>query len=102
MDTNSLEGLPTGGEAEHQLARTQAAIMDALPANIALVDGKGVILTVNAGWRSFAATNSLTGSDAGMGLNYLDLCRQASGEWAEGAQAVAAGLARRTPAVQIR
>lgn len=38
-------------------ANRQAAIMDALPAHVALLDANGDITSVNDGWRSFARNN---------------------------------------------
>ena len=44
---------------QREAAATQAAILNALPANIALLDHAGVILSVNDGWRNFAGDNTL-------------------------------------------
>ena len=62
-----------------QEPRWQTALLDALPANIALLDAGGVILAVNKAWRRFAHDNGLRHAEHGVGLNYLDVCDQASG-----------------------
>lgn len=49
------------------------AMLDALPANVALLDSDGTIVAVNAGWRQFAAENSGVGC-ANVGDNYLTAC----------------------------
>ena len=49
------------------------AMLDALPANVALLAGDGTIVAVNAGWRRFAAENEGAGC-AGIGDNYLAAC----------------------------
>lgn len=46
-------------------------LIDALTANIAVLDRHGDIVAVNRAWRQFAASN---GGGDGMGVNYLDLC----------------------------
>jgi PAS domain-containing protein len=35
----------------------QSAILDAIPSNIAVLDARGTITWVNAGWKQFAAEN---------------------------------------------
>ena len=48
-------------------------ILDATP-HIALLDEHGVIRSVNASWKSFAAANGLRSHDFGVGLSYPGLC----------------------------
>lgn len=75
-----------------QEAKWQTALLDALPANVALLDAEGVILAVNAAWRRFARENGLRHAEHGVGLNYLDVCDQAAGADAVLAKSVAAAL----------
>ena len=75
-------------------AETQAAILNALPAHVALIDPDGVILAVNESWRCFATANVLQGPDFGVGQNYLDVCGPLPGDGAEEAQAAAIGIRR--------
>lgn len=50
--------------------------MDSLPAHIAVLDSRGVIISVNQAWRSFAQANG--GDKASyVGANYLAVCEQA-------------------------
>ena len=77
----------TGGESGRQ-----AAILNALPANIAVLGPRGEILTVNESWRQFGRANALRTSEFGIGSNYLDTCDRATGNDGEEAFAVAAGI----------
>lgn len=73
-------------------AAKQAAILNALPAHIALLDAQGRIVSVNQAWRQFAEANSLQAPAYGVGLSYLDICDNARGDTAAEAQQVAAGI----------
>jgi diguanylate cyclase (GGDEF)-like protein len=73
-------------------AAKQAAILNALPAHIALLDAQGRIISVNQAWRQFADTNALTAPAYGIGQSYLDICDNARGDSAAEAQQVAAGI----------
>jgi len=69
------------------------AVQDALPANLAVVDEQGTIVSTNERWRRFAQANG----DPGLkhtceGVNYLDVCRRAQGRSAEGALGALEGL----------
>jgi hypothetical protein len=57
----------------------QAAILDALPATVALINANGFIVSVNAAWRAFAAANQLNAEGFAVGVNYLDICDAAVG-----------------------
>jgi PAS domain S-box-containing protein len=54
--------------------RRQTAILNALPAHIALLDSHGSILAVNEAWRRFGVENSPDHRDHSIGLNYLSIC----------------------------
>jgi two-component system sensor histidine kinase/response regulator len=86
------EQLPAGEARQRQAAQIQAAILNALPASVALIDPDGVIFAVNKSWRQFATANMLPGPDFGVGQNYLDICERASGACSEEAQAAATGI----------
>jgi diguanylate cyclase (GGDEF)-like protein/PAS domain S-box-containing protein len=73
-------------------ATKQAALLNALPAHIALLDPRGVIISVNEGWRQFDAGNSLESPGYAIGVNYLEVCAGARGDDAFGARQVAAGI----------
>jgi len=67
-------------------------ILDALPANIGLLDEKGVVLAVNQAWRDFAGENDFPGEDCGVGDNYLEICRKAKGDRSEESGTAAEGI----------
>lgn len=71
-----------------------SAILNALPAHIALLDAAGTILEVNEAWRRFAADNALASPRFGVGDNYLAVCDQVQGGNAEQAKAAARGIRR--------
>jgi diguanylate cyclase (GGDEF)-like protein len=73
-------------------AAKQSAILNALPAHIALLDAQGRIVSVNQAWRQFADANSLQAPAYGVGLSYLDICDNARGDTAAEAQQVTAGI----------
>src|ERR1700723_2236958 len=69
--------------AQNQLrdseAAKQAAILNALPAYIAVLDAAGRVQSVNAMWGASAASNALYGPIFGIGNSYLEKCDQATG-----------------------
>jgi diguanylate cyclase (GGDEF)-like protein/PAS domain S-box-containing protein len=79
-------------ELRYNEAAKQVAILDALPANIALLDTQGSITSVNEAWQRFAAANTLTGPRRGIGVNYLEVCDRARGDDAREARSVASGI----------
>ncbi len=56
------------------------AVLDALPAHIAILDDSGTVLFGNAAWRRFADGNGFGRANYGVGLNYLERCDTASGD----------------------
>ncbi len=70
------------------------AILNALPAHIALLDVEGNILTVNESWKRFGEENNLPGDECGVGCNYLEVCEGARGGGFEEAAASAEGIRR--------
>jgi diguanylate cyclase (GGDEF)-like protein/PAS domain S-box-containing protein len=88
--------------AQNQLreseAAKQAAILNALPACIAVLDVAGRVLSVNDMWGRLTGGNALHGPAYGVGNNYLDMCDGARGtnsieahRAAEGIRSVLAG-----------
>ncbi|ABK16638.1 PAS domain-containing sensor histidine kinase [Syntrophobacter fumaroxidans] len=54
------------------------SILASLNDRIAIIDGNGVILAVNAAWERFAAENDTSSPPrVGVGINYLDVCHRA-------------------------
>src|ERR1700722_704678 len=82
--------------AQKQLRTTevakQAAILNALPAFIAVLDAEGRVVTVNDMWEHPTAGNPLHGPVYGVGSNCLELCDIRRGPDARDAHAAAAGI----------
>lgn len=69
-----------------------AAVIDALSSNICVTDKDGVIIAVNQAWRNFIVENPPISDRAGVGSNYLTICRSSAGPGSEGADTFASGL----------
>lgn len=74
------------------LLELRAALLNSLPAHIALLDDEGNVIDVNDQWRHFGEANAYSGDDLGLGRNYIQVCEDASGDQADEAEPVAAGL----------
>ena len=85
--------LAASGEAMKAVLATRKALIDSLPAHIALLDDQGQVIDVNGRWRDYGEQNA---PDAqykfGVGQNYIEVCRRACGEEAEHAGEVADAL----------
>ncbi|HSI61052.1 MAG TPA: ATP-binding protein [Ideonella sp.] len=79
-------------QLRHDELAKQTAILNALPARIALLDVLGQIVSVNEAWQRFACAHVLQGPAHGIGVNYLAVCDGAQGEDAALAHQVAEGL----------
>jgi PAS domain S-box-containing protein len=88
------ERLRQSAVVQKELAGMQKAVIDALPAHVALIDSMGIIISVNEAWRRFARENALSGSNDAIGQNYLEICEKAQGDCAEEGPASAAGIRR--------
>lgn len=71
-----------------------AAVLDALNAHVAILNGEGTIVAVNAPWRQFASANEMAWRTFGVGANYVSVCEAATGECAEESAAVAEAIRR--------
>jgi hypothetical protein len=58
-------------ELRHIESARQAAILNALPTHIALLDAHGSIVSVNQAWQAFAIANELRQPDYGIGAATL-------------------------------
>ena len=76
----------------HDEAVKQAAVLDALPANIALLDAQGCVVSVNQAWRQFGRDNAFQNPGHALGANYLAVCDDAQGDGATEASMAAAGI----------
>ena len=79
-------------ELRHTEAAKQAAILDALPAHIALLDAHGFIVSVNEAWRGFACVDAVHGPGHRVGANYLEICDRAQGDGSSEAYQAAKGI----------
>jgi PAS domain S-box-containing protein len=88
----------TAGQADQAGRRGREAfaqaVLDAIGANVAVLDRHGVITAVNAAWEYFARDNGdrSGGAGTGVGVNYLDVARRATGASSEGAAEALAGI----------
>lgn len=53
-------------------------VIDSLTAHVAVLDSTGTIITVNAAWKQFAASNQENPRTDYIGTNYLDVCERAA------------------------
>lgn len=67
-------------EPQTSTAAFQLSMLNALPANVCLIDDTGRILAVNHAWIRFGAQNGLRDSDAAIGQNYFEVCMKAEGD----------------------
>jgi diguanylate cyclase (GGDEF)-like protein/PAS domain S-box-containing protein len=73
-------------------AARQTAILNSLPAHIALIDVFGRIISVNAAWTRFPCAGVPYGAWHETGRNYLDICDNAEDEYATEAHRLAQGI----------
>ena len=76
----------------HSEASKQEAILNALPAHVALLDSQGRIVSVNEGWRRFTGSQVVHRAGYAIGLNYLEICEGAQGDGASDARLAADGI----------
>ena len=83
----------------HRLRESEefkTAVLDSMPSHVAVLDRKGIILSVNEPWVRFAIENGapkrLPAVHAGPGVDYLRVCRESTGESSEGAMAAHDGI----------
>ena len=75
------------------LSERMSSIFNALPANIALIDNKGVIVSVNDAWRRSGSGNQFIGMSYGIDDNYLEIAERAGATGEKIAIAIRAILA---------
>jgi PAS domain S-box-containing protein len=82
-------------QVERQLQESQRfsqATLDALAANLCVLDGNGTILAVNRAWHDFSEANPPVPARYCVGANYLEVCDSAQGENSAEAAPFAEGL----------
>jgi PAS domain S-box-containing protein len=68
-------------DLQRQESEKRQAILDALPAHIAVLDRNGDIVAINTAWHEFAKLNGHPHKDCGIGDNYIEVCRQSSDDY---------------------
>lgn len=63
----------------HKLGELSKTVLDSVHFPMAVIDRKGEILNVNEAWTHFSTANGGSLDATGIGVNYLDVCRAASG-----------------------
>jgi diguanylate cyclase (GGDEF)-like protein len=100
-DVHERRTLDEERAAESSLIR---AVLNALPARTAILDGDGTILTTNAAWAAGTASEGRPFASRA-GANYLDACRAAAAAGEPDAQTAVVGLeavlARRQPSFSL-
>jgi PAS domain S-box-containing protein len=76
---NNEEQLQKNHSQLREASETQAAILNALPPNITLLNEKGRIMAVNESWKKFAILNNLGIPNFGIGFNYFAISEKATG-----------------------
>jgi two-component system, cell cycle sensor histidine kinase and response regulator CckA len=80
-------------ETLHASEQFHRDILNALDDHIAVLDRQGIIVAVNAAWERFARENGAEhAARTGVGADYLAVCRNATGAFAEEAQAALEGI----------
>ncbi len=89
-------------EAEHQLQKNfeeleavsneQSAILNTLPASIALLDNDGNIVKVNEEWIQFGLSNGMQDTYPYLNANYIEVSEKSIGKEAEDGKHMAQGL----------
>jgi diguanylate cyclase (GGDEF)-like protein/PAS domain S-box-containing protein len=82
----------THAQLRQREAQRQTAILNGLPVQVALLDGRGLIISVNDAWTSVDSANIVKGAVFAPGFNYLDICDGAKGLGSSDAHLAAEGI----------
>ncbi len=88
-DISHLKSIESALRESERFAR---ATVDALKANIAILDETGQIIAVNQSWINFAKENGSTDDQAYLGTSYLDICHRADSKYFPEASEIAVGI----------
>ena len=79
--------------AEKQLLYDRlAVILNTLPASVALLDPKGVMVEVNDAWKLFADVNGFSGANYGVGTSYFTISSHSFGDNEQIGNDISAGV----------
>ena len=84
--------LKTSLVEKQSLAERLSAIINTLPANIALLDKNGIVMDVNDAWRNFTDENGFIGKDHGIGDDYIAAAEQSKSGDEHDAMLVSMGI----------
>ena len=79
-------------QASRESGRLSLATIDALTAQLCVLDESGTIIVANRSWRAAAGGVEAPGPAIGVGANYLAACEAAANDGAFAARAFAAGI----------
>jgi PAS domain S-box-containing protein len=92
----TIEDITERKHAHQALQESEAlnrAVLNSLPANIAVLDSNGMIQAINEEWRRFAESNGDPAAySVGVGANYLEVCRRAAKDGSADAEKALAGI----------
>lgn len=91
----ALRDITERKEAEEKLRASEKfmrSTLDSLVLSVAIIDRDGVILNVNEAWIEFAKNNGYDNPGGGIGVNYLDVVRQAFDSGEHSAQFILEGI----------
>jgi PAS domain S-box-containing protein len=77
---------------QQKLAQGMLGILNALPAQVALVDSRGVIIEVNEVWKKFAEQHNSPHENFSVGCSYIHVCSNVTSEFAEESTTVSQGI----------
>jgi signal transduction histidine kinase/integral membrane sensor domain MASE1 len=70
----------------------KSSILASLPSQVVVLDREGRIIAFNESWMRLARSGMVRGAEVGIGVSYLDVCRQAAADGMEHAGDVLAGI----------
>ncbi|MEQ1851898.1 MAG: PAS domain S-box protein, partial [Chthoniobacteraceae bacterium] len=91
----AIRGISERKQMDEELRESQRvarSTVEAIPAQIAVIDESGTIRDVNQAWRRFARANGGTDRATGCGVNYLKVCDKVHGMGRRDAAGFAAGI----------
>jgi PAS domain S-box-containing protein len=91
----TLENITERKAAERALRERDAlnrAVLNSLPANIAVLNGDGIIQSTNEAWQRFAQANGPLSCSVDTGADYLEVCRRAADVGSQDAAKALAGI----------
>jgi diguanylate cyclase (GGDEF)-like protein len=92
VDLRPRAGFFAGAAAEWDKDEVRRATLDALPTHVLTLDEGNRIVAVNEPWRRFTLESAPQLPASGIGLDYVDVCRQALGADDEQARLIRAGF----------